>query len=105
LGAESVKALIEAELVAFLDGLRIGEAIEIRWRDLDLGEGWLAVDRQHDRRRVSSPKSRRRRRIRLGEDVARELRRLRTQTRADDDELVFTADRVVVSSPPCGPHP
>ena len=44
-------------------GLRIGEAVEVRWGDVDLGSGWLAVDRRSYRGRVGLPKGQKRRRV------------------------------------------
>jgi integrase len=106
---DQAKALTEAELaavfvelpdawrpfVAFLaeSGLRIGEAIELRWRDVDLGGQWLAVDRRFYRGEVGLPKGRKTRRVRLSERLARDLWALRKQTKAADDELVWTSER------------
>jgi integrase len=39
-------------------GMRIGEAIELRWKDIDLGRKRVCVRRQIYRGRVSDPKSR-----------------------------------------------
>jgi integrase len=77
----------------FETGLRIGEAIEARFGDVDFGGRWLAVDRQFYGGTVRAPKGRKRRRVRLHEDLARELWRLRGETRSDDDQLLFTAER------------
>lgn len=106
---EQVKALTDDELAALLveipeawqlffrfvfeSCLRIGEAIEARFGDLDLGEGWLSVDRQFSRGKVCPPKGRKRRRVRLSETTARELWNLRKASRAGDDDLIFTAER------------
>jgi len=104
-----VKALREDELAALLarlperwrlfheflaqTGLRIGEAIEVRHRDLDLGGQWLHVRRRFYRGRVAKPKGRKTRRVRLTEEMARSLWTQRKETRAHDDDLVFTADK------------
>jgi integrase len=105
-----VKALSEGELVAVLaeipdewrlffeflaqSGLRIGEAIELRWSDVDLGRGTLRVRRRYYRGRVDAPKSRYgKRQLRLSPALARGLWALRKETKAGDDELVFTAER------------
>jgi len=75
-------------------GLRIGEAIELRWRDVDLGAGTVRVRRRFYRGRVGPPKSKYgRRTIRLAPGMVRSLWQLRKATRAGDDELVFTAER------------
>jgi integrase len=72
-------------------GLRIGELIELRWRDVDLGQGTMHVRRRYHASRVGPPKSRYgRRRLRLTPELARGLWRLRAETKAGDDELVFT---------------
>jgi integrase len=113
---DDVKALDEHELVALLTeipererlffeflaqtGLRIGEAIEVRWGDVDLGERWLHVRRRHYRGRVAKPKGRKTRRLRLTAAMARDLWALRKATRAGDGELVFTAARGGRISPP-----
>jgi len=105
--AEKVKALAPEELRALLDalpaawrlffgflaesGLRIGEAVEVRWRDVDLGSRWLTVERRYYRGRVGLPKGRKSRRVPLSVSIARALWELRKATRAGDDDLVFTA--------------
>lgn len=104
-----VKALTEAELEALLSklpkawylffaflaqtGLRIGEAVETRWRDVDLGTGWVRVDRRFYMGKVGLPKGRKTRRVRLAPDMTKALWDLRKETRAGDDDLVFTAGR------------
>lgn len=104
-----VKALTEAELEALLSklpkayylffaflaqtGLRIGEAVETRWRDVDLGAGWVRVDRRFYLGRVGLPKGRKTRRVRLASDMTKALWDLRKETKAGDDDLVFTAER------------
>jgi integrase len=109
---EQVKALTEAELAGLLasvpvewrlffellvqTGLRIGEAIELRWRDLDLGvgAGTLHVQRRFYRGRVAPPKTKYgRRKLSLSAGLVRSLWALRRGTHAGDDELVFTAER------------
>lgn len=108
-----VKALTEAELEALLSelpeawylffaflaqtGLRIGEAVETRWRDLDLGTGWVRVDRRFYLGRVGLPKGRKTRRVRLASDMTKALWELRKEASkknlAGDDDLVFTSER------------
>lgn len=103
-----VKALDEDELARLLGelpnewrlffeflvqtGLRIGEAIELRWRDIE-GD-YLQVSRRFYRGRVAPPKtSYGRRRLRLSPGLSQALWNLRKKTKAGDDELVFTAER------------
>jgi len=105
---EPVKALTEEELAAVLagipdrwqlffeflakTGLRVGEAIELRWRDVDLGAGKLKVSRRFYRGKVAPPKSKYgKRTLRLSPGLGRALWTLRKETRAGDDELVFVA--------------
>src|SRR5207245_2203956 len=95
-----VKALSEDELARLLEtlpeewrlffvflaqsALRIGEAVELRWRDVDLGAGWLNVRRRYSRGKVGKPKGRKTRRIRLSPGMTRALWTLRKDTRAGD---------------------
>lgn len=107
---EPVKALTEAELAAVLGqvperwrlffeflaetGLRIGEAVEVRWRDVDLGQRWLSVDRRLYRGRVAPPKGRKTRRVRLSESMARSLWAVgKAGADTSPDALVFQAER------------
>jgi integrase len=79
---------------AFLaeSGLRIGEAVELRWRDLDLGAHRLRVERSFYRGRVGEPKTHHgRRTLRLSAGLAREL--WPKSVKASEDALVFTAPR------------
>jgi integrase len=74
-------------------GVRIGEGVEVRWQDINLGTHWLSVDRSFYRGRVGLPKGQRTRRVRLSERMARELWTLRKQTKATNDALVFTSEK------------
>jgi integrase len=105
--AGRVKAMSEAELTALLaairrnderwwlffaflawSGLRIGEAIELRWKDVDLGERIVKVRRRYFDGRVGPPKTKYgKRRLRLTPELARALWRVRGA--AGDEELVF----------------
>jgi integrase len=106
---ERVKALTEVELAGLLErlpdewklfyrflcesGLRIGEAIELRWRDVDLGRRRLRVERQFYKGSVRRPKSKYGvRDVPLTETMAQALWRLHAGRRSDD-ALVFTAER------------
>ena len=102
------KALTEAELEQlfaalpqvwslFFDvllalGLRISEAIELRWRDVDLGTRKVRIRRRFYSGDVGPPKSRYgRRTLTLTPELARALWAMRKESRAGDDELVFTS--------------
>jgi integrase len=74
-------------------GLRIGEAIELRWKDVDLGAGTVQVRRRFYLGNVAPPKTKYgRRQLRLSDGLSRALWTLRKDTRAADDDLVFTAE-------------
>jgi integrase len=75
----------------FETGLRISEAIELRWGDVDLGRGRVLVARQFRRGRLGKPKGNKTRVVRLSGRMVLELRRLRE--RHHEGELVFTAER------------
>lgn len=73
-------------------GLRIGEMIELRWRDVDLAARTVRVRRKYSEGKVGPPKSKYgRRTLRLTPELAAELWRLRKETRGRDGDLVFTA--------------
>jgi integrase len=75
-------------------GLRIGEAIELGWKDIDLGQRIVHVRRRYFAGRFGPPKSKYgKRRVRLTPELARALWRFHAETKAGDDELVFTAGR------------
>lgn len=103
---EQVKALSEAELARLLTalpdewrlffeflvqtGLRVSEAIELRWSDIDLEKRTLRVRRRFYRGKVASPKSKYgRRQLRLSPALARAL--WPQSKRATADDLVFVA--------------
>jgi integrase len=102
-----VKALTDAELARFIaalperwwlffeflgeSGLRIGEAIEVRRRDVDLAGRWLHIRRRYYRGRIGLPKGRKTRRVRLSVAMADRLRS--HVANLDADELVFTGPR------------
>jgi integrase len=110
---ERVKAMSEVELTAVLaeiaasaerwlpfftflawSGVRIGEAIELRWKDVDLGKRIVHVRRRYYDGRIGPPKSKYgRRRLRLTPELPRMLWRLRGETHPGDDDLVFTKRR------------
>jgi integrase len=112
---EDVRALAPAELAAFLDaleadeawarwrpffeflvqtGLRIGEAIEFRWKDVDLGQRTARVSRRFYRGRVGPTKSKYGRRpVKLPPAVAQPLWQRWADEQPDSDVLVFTSER------------
>jgi integrase len=75
----------------FETGLRIGEAIELRWGDVDTSAGRLRIDRQFSRGRLGKPKGNKTRKVRLSERMTLVLRALRGAR--PDDALVFTAEQ------------
>ncbi|HEY2984163.1 MAG TPA: site-specific integrase, partial [Jatrophihabitantaceae bacterium] len=79
-------------LTAAMTGLRVGELIALRWRDVDWPAGRLRVRRTYDSRSgYGTPKSRRSSRsVPMADAVAGELDRLYQSARAQgDDDLVF----------------
>jgi len=70
-------------------GLRIGEAIEARFGDVDFGSKRLRVDRQFYRGKIRKPKGGKKREITLSQELAQALWR----RRGADAELLFTAER------------
>jgi integrase len=108
---EEVDAVIQAELnigdvlaptlglmyrTAALTGLRQGELIALRWRDVDWPAGRLRVRRSYVRGEFSSPKSRRgTRSVPLHDELAGELERhSRGSPFQADDDLVFPHPRL-----------
>jgi integrase len=103
-----IKALSEDELRALLEqmppgwrfffeflaktGLRIGEAIALRWSDFDFNRQRVSVERRFYRGTFASPKSKYgRRKVRLSEGVARELE-ARWLLVDDVDALAFPSE-------------
>ncbi len=78
-------------LTAALTGLRQGELLALRWRDVDWTAGVVRVRRSYTRGAMSAPKSRRSSRAvpiadRLGAELERHFQASRFQ---EDDHLVF----------------
>jgi integrase len=104
-GEERAKALTEDELGRILvklpqerrfffdflsqTGLRIGEAIELRFGDVD--GTWLRVHRRFYRGRVGLPKGRKKRSVPISRELAQQLWALRKERRASDADLIFTS--------------
>lgn len=78
-------------LTAAMTGLRQGELIALRWRDVDWGAGLIRVRRNYTRGRFGTPKSRRSSRaVPMPERVAVELKRhFERSSYTGDDDLVF----------------
>lgn len=78
-------------LVAALTGLRKGELVALRWRDVDWTARRIRVRRNYTRGEFGTPKSRRSARtVPLADEAAGALERLRERlTWQDDDDLVF----------------
>jgi integrase len=76
---------------AAMAGLRRGELLALRWRDVDWGAGVIRVCRNHTRGEFTTPKSRRSSRaVPLAPQLAAELDRHFQRSRyQDDDDLVF----------------
>lgn len=104
LSHEEVEALIRAVpddelgrielplyLVAVMCGLRQGEVLALRWRDIDWTAGLIRVRRNYTRGTWGTPKSKRSSRaVPMVTRVATELERLSRRSRyIDDDDLVF----------------
>lgn len=77
--------------VAAMTGLRQGELIALRWRDVDWTAGVIRVRQSYTRGRLGKPKSRRSERgVPMADAVARALDEHHQRTRfKDDDDLVF----------------
>jgi integrase len=77
-------------LAAAMTGLRQGELLALRWRDIDWVAGRVRVADSYTRGRLGSPKSGEGRSIPMADRVAGELERLYKRSAfQDDDDLVF----------------
>jgi integrase len=78
-------------LTAAMTGLRQGELIALRWRDVDWGAGMIRVRRSYTRGEFTVPKSRRSNRaVPMADRLANELKRhSKVAVARDDDGLVF----------------
>jgi integrase len=70
-------------------GLRIGEAIEVRFGDVDFGARRLSVERQLYRGKVRKPKGGKTRRIPLSRELAQAL----WTRQGGEEDLLFTSER------------
>jgi integrase len=97
--AEEVWALVRAAddeqdgaifLTASFTGLRLGELLELRWRELDFASSAVRVRANYSTGQVTTPKSGKLRSVPLAPDVAEALARLGQRERfTGDDDLVF----------------
>lgn len=78
-------------LTAAMTGLRQGELIALRWKDVDWKAGLIRVRRNYTRGRFGTPKSKRSSRaVQMPERVARELKRhFKRSDYTGADDLVF----------------
>jgi integrase len=78
-------------LTAAMTGLRKGELIALRWRDVDWTASRIRVRQNYVRGEFGTPKSKRSTRsVPMADEVAGELERLFQQSQCqDDDDLVF----------------
>jgi len=78
-------------LTAALTGLRQGELLALRWRDVDWAAGVIRVRRSYTRGALSAPKSRRSSRaVPIADRLAAELgRHFQASRFQEDDHLVF----------------
>jgi integrase len=81
-------------LTAALTGLRMGELIALRWRDVDFAQPAIRVHASYSHKALDTPKSRKGRVVPLVDQVAVALQRLGQQTPGDRmDDLVFPGIR------------
>lgn len=75
-------------------GLRIGEAVELRWRDIDLGKRTVKVARRFYRGRIAPPKSKYgKRTVMLAPGMAQRLWVRQAETKPDPDAFLWTAEQ------------
>jgi integrase len=96
---EEVMALVRAAgseqdaaifLTAAFTGLRRGELVALRWRDVDFAGSLIRVRASYTHETLTTPKSGRTRSVPMAPEVARTLARLgQRRTRTDDADLVF----------------
>jgi integrase len=99
---EEVRALVRAAdseqdaaifLTAAFTGLRQGELLALRWRDVDFAHSVLRVRASYGLGQTTAPKSGKVRSVPLAPDVAEALARLGARGRCtDEDDLVFLGD-------------
>jgi integrase len=102
LSPEEIRALVRAAaspqdgatfLTAAFTGLRMGELIALRWRDIDLANSAIRVRASYSAGALTTPKSGKVRAVPLASEVAVVLGALRTRGwAAGDEDLVFVGD-------------
>jgi integrase len=96
---EEVLALVRAAdsdqdrtiyLTAAFTGLRLGELLALRWRDVDFANSAIHVRQSFTNGRVDTPKSGHERTVPMADEVAKSLAKLsKRESHTDDDALVF----------------
>jgi integrase len=82
-----------AVVVAAFAGLRLGELVALRWRDVDFEASRIRVQRGFVAGEITSPKSRKGRSLPMSEQVAQVLARLgQREAHTGPDDLVFAGD-------------
>jgi len=77
-------------LTAAFTGLRMGELVALRWRDVDFAGNTVRVRASYYAGQLTTPKSGKVRAVPMAPDVASALARLgRREHWVDDDDLVF----------------
>ncbi|MEX2106520.1 MAG: site-specific integrase [Solirubrobacterales bacterium] len=90
-GSEQDAALFQTAAFA---GLRIGELLALRWRDVDFTRRTIHVRENWTYGETTTPKGGRERAVPMAEDVARRLARLGQRDHfTTDDDLVFCTER------------
>ncbi|MGH2856427.1 MAG: tyrosine-type recombinase/integrase [Solirubrobacteraceae bacterium] len=80
-------------LTAAFTGLRMGELLALRWRDVDFGGATVRVRASYAAGALTTPKSGKVRAVRLAPDVASALAQLgRREDWLGDDDLVFAGE-------------
>jgi integrase len=79
-------------LTAAFTGLRRGELIALRWRDIDFAGSLIRVRASYVDGVLSSPKSGKVRSVPMAPDVAEALAKLSRRNGLTDDDLVFIGD-------------
>jgi integrase len=97
---EEVLALVRAAgseqdgtiyLTAAFTGLRLGELLALRWRDVDFANSAIHVRHSFTNGRVDTPKSGQERTVPMADEVAQALARLgKRENHTGDDDLVFS---------------
>jgi integrase len=96
---EEVLALVRAAaseqdgtiyLTAAFTGLRLGELLALRWRDVDFANSAIHVRQSFTNGRVDTPKSDQERTVPMADEVAKALAKLnKRKNHTTDDDLVF----------------